>query len=182
MIHRNVLVGVAALALSRVVMACEAIDGSFVPVGEIVAINDQSMEYISKSLEVMLGASFERKAGVLSTISIHLKVDPIERVARMTHELSSGNQGFQRMHSVICDGDEWMMLGLSGKASIEGGARTFTSSRWYKIMPDGSLLIRYEQSVMYGLIFTSKKFFSATTKFAPFPKTTKQKINGVVLD
>ncbi len=166
----SLLILVASIVWISEANACEAIDGKFAHSGELLTTSDQVAGRMSKSLATMLDVAYEKKVGDPLTVALLVNVDAGNKTITVAHQLTIGRDEYVRKHMVVrdveCIGDDWLYE-IHGTTSADGAYRSYSKRVFFKVVPNGELLVRREMTIERGILFRDKTSYYVTAKFPP---------------
>lgn len=154
--------------------SCEAIDSSFEPIGRIASssVDDYLANGRVAHLGTMLGARYARKVGDPKIRSLHLSVNSQTQKLQITHELETGIQGPKFRYGVVCIGDEWGYSD-SGQTGAEGIYRKYELRVRLRVLPDGDIEVRNEDTIVRGAISKTRSSGSVVARFSKLSTVSK---------
>jgi len=142
-------------------LSCESFDFEFEPTGHfVVGERKGKLAYLAP----ILHALFETGAGEPQVSSLRVHVNGQEKLLTIVHHLDNGSEGRSLEYGVSCHNDEWRYLKV-GKTSAEGVFREYELSVTLKLIEDGRLQVRSNNTIIRGLLFKSTTVASETAVF-----------------
>lgn len=161
---KSALIVCVWVSLWQEVLSCELIDERFMPYGEVLSVNNETMRGPAASLAYMMDALFARRQGDPVTVAVHIEVDQAKQSMTVTNDLSTSVPGKSAIHKISCEGSEWV-YGNIGSTSAEGAYRAWDTRVSFKQIESGDIVVRRDERLVSGLIFKTREHFSAVSRF-----------------